>query len=97
MVSYIKLAEQMKEDGITVTPTMVRYVWQRHGLSTRAARLQWVRKKNGGRNGTKTKGAENSLEVGPAVCASATALPSAVPLTTAAAGKIAGPYNQRVR
>ena len=42
MASYIRLAKEMTEEGIVVTPTMVRYVWQRHGLSTRLARLTWV-------------------------------------------------------
>jgi hypothetical protein len=43
--SYLRLAEQMKKDGIGVTPAMVRYVWRRHGLSTETARLQWVRRR----------------------------------------------------
>ncbi len=43
-VSYIRLAGQIQLEGISVTPGMVRYVWQREGLSTRAARIQWVRK-----------------------------------------------------
>jgi transposase len=46
-VSYIKLADLMRHDGAAVTPTMVRYVWQRHGLSTRSARRRWVKKQNG--------------------------------------------------
>jgi len=43
MLSYIRLADEMKSEGMVVTPTMVRYVWQRHGLSTRSARAIWVR------------------------------------------------------
>ncbi|MBX3351038.1 MAG: helix-turn-helix domain containing protein [Nitrospira sp.] len=43
-VSYIRLAGQIQRDGISVTPGMVRYVWQREGLSTRSARVQWVKK-----------------------------------------------------
>lgn len=46
-VSYIRLAGHMKLEGIGVTPTMVRYVWQRHRLSTRSARLRWVKRRNG--------------------------------------------------
>jgi len=46
-ISYIRLAGHMKREGIGVTPTMIRYVWQRHGLSTRAARLRWVKRRNG--------------------------------------------------
>ena len=30
--SYVRLAGNMKSEGISVTPAMVRYVWQRHGL-----------------------------------------------------------------
>ena len=52
-VSYIRLADEMKVRGINVTATMVRYVWQRHGLSTRAARIQWVKKQNGRVTATK--------------------------------------------
>ncbi len=47
IVSYIRLAGQMKVEGIAVTPTMVRYVWKRQGLSTRSARIQWVKRQNG--------------------------------------------------
>ena len=43
-ISYLRLAGNMKSEGITVTPTMVRYVWQRHGLSTRSARLWWIKR-----------------------------------------------------
>lgn len=50
-VSYVKLADDMKNKGITVTPTMIRYVWQRHGLSTRSARLRWLKSHNGSRGG----------------------------------------------
>lgn len=42
--SYLRLAEQIKKEGIGVTPAMVRYVWRRHGLSTETARLRWVRR-----------------------------------------------------
>lgn len=41
--SYIRLAQEMRSKGIAVSPTTVRYVWQRHGLSTRSARVKWVR------------------------------------------------------
>jgi hypothetical protein len=41
-VSYIRLAGEMRSEGGIVTPTMVRYVWQRHGLSTQSARCAWV-------------------------------------------------------
>ena len=41
--SYIRLAQELKSKGIVVSPSMVRYVWQRHGLSTRLARLEWIK------------------------------------------------------
>lgn len=49
--SYIKLADDMKNKGISVTPTMIRYVWRRHGLSTRSARLRWLKTHNGCQGG----------------------------------------------
>jgi hypothetical protein len=48
LFSYLRLAAAMKSEGIGVSPSMVRYVWQRHGLTTRLARLQWIDKLNGG-------------------------------------------------
>jgi transposase-like protein len=41
--SYIRLAIEMKAKGVNVSPTMVRYVWQRHSLSTQSARRTWVK------------------------------------------------------
>lgn len=49
-VSYLRLAGQMQLQGIAVTPAMVRYVWQRKGLSTRSARVQWVKRQSGARD-----------------------------------------------
>jgi transposase len=48
LMSYIRLAGQMKSEGGSVTPTMVRYVWQRHGLSTQSARRAWAKIVDGG-------------------------------------------------
>lgn len=45
-VSYVKLANKIQLLGIAVTPAMVRYVWEREGLSTRSARIQWVKMKS---------------------------------------------------
>jgi hypothetical protein len=42
-ISYIRLAGEMKSEAGIVTPTMVRYVWQRNGLSTQSARRAWVK------------------------------------------------------
>jgi hypothetical protein len=60
-ISYVGLAGTMKSEGISVTSTMVRYVWQRHGLSTRSARLKWVRSRNGHAGSTKVKDIPNAL------------------------------------
>jgi hypothetical protein len=46
--SYLRLTEQFKRAGVQVTPGMIRYVWQRNGLSTRGARLQWMKRREGG-------------------------------------------------
>jgi hypothetical protein len=43
MLSYIRVADEIKTEGTDVTPSMVRYVWRRHGLTTRSARVKWVR------------------------------------------------------
>jgi hypothetical protein len=43
LISYVRLAGEMKSEGGTVTPTTVRYVWQRHGLSTKSARRAWAK------------------------------------------------------
>ena len=43
-MSYIRLAGSLRAEGVPVTPAMVRYVWQRQGLSTRSARRRWVKK-----------------------------------------------------
>lgn len=45
--SYVRLAGFMKSKGINVTATMVRYVWQRHGLSIRSVRLVWANQVSG--------------------------------------------------
>jgi len=52
LISYVRLAGEMKSEGGSVTPTMVRYVWQRHGLSTQSARRAWVKLLDG-RSGLK--------------------------------------------
>jgi transposase len=43
MLSYNRIADEIKTEGLNVTPSMVRYVWRRQGLSTRSARVKWVR------------------------------------------------------
>jgi hypothetical protein len=44
VVSYIRLAEEMNLEGISVTTSMIRYVWERRVLSTRLARIKWAKK-----------------------------------------------------
>ena len=60
-ISYLRLAGYMKSEGIDVTPTMVRYVWDRHGLSTRSARFRWVKRRNGQAGEEKAKDGSNTL------------------------------------
>ena len=95
-VSYIRLAESMKVNGITVTPTMVRYVWQRHGLSTRAARIQWARKQNGRLVGARMKVPANISEIRTTGCLSSTSGPSPIAVAGAMPGDIGGPCNEGV-
>jgi hypothetical protein len=47
LLSYVRLAGEIKSKAGGVTPTMVRYVWRRHALSTRLARLEWAGLSNG--------------------------------------------------
>jgi len=60
-VSYIRIAGRMTLEGISVTPAMVRYVWQRHGLSTRSARIRWLKKRNESTNGKTAENGPNAL------------------------------------
>jgi hypothetical protein len=60
-VSYNRIAGHMTLEGISVTPSMVRYVWQRHGLSTRSARIRWVKRRNGHTVGETLKNSSNTL------------------------------------
>lgn len=43
--SYLRLADQLKLVGVGVSAAAVRSVWQRHGLSTRFAKLLWLERK----------------------------------------------------
>lgn len=81
-VSYLRLAGYMKSEGIGVTPAMVRYVWERHGLSIRSARLQWVKKRNGYLGGAKeTNGLKTLHKVLPEARVSATTAPSSMSIS----------------
>lgn len=43
--SYIRIAHQLRLMGLGVSPSAVRAVWQRHGLTLRLDRLLWLEKK----------------------------------------------------
>ncbi len=58
---YFRLAREMKSAGIGVSPTMVRYVWQRHDLSTRLARLEWANKPDSHAGRAKTGDGQNGV------------------------------------
>jgi hypothetical protein len=59
-VSYLRLAQDLMHEGFAVTPTMVRYVWQRYGLSTRVARLRWLKKQHGQRSRMRANSLNNT-------------------------------------
>jgi len=44
--SYLRLADQLKLVGVSVSAGAVRAVWQRHGLATRFARLLWLERRS---------------------------------------------------
>jgi hypothetical protein len=56
LMSYVRLAGEMKSEPDSITSSMVRYVWQRHGLSTRSARLEWTKGFQSYEIGSKLKG-----------------------------------------
>jgi len=43
--SYVRVSQALAETGVRVTPSAVRYVWQRRGLTSRHQRLQWLRRR----------------------------------------------------
>lgn len=43
--SYVRVANQLRLIGVGVSPSAVRAVWQRHGLTLRLDRLLWLEKK----------------------------------------------------
>ena len=72
-ISYVRLAGEMRSEGGNVTPTMVRYVWQRHGLSTQSARRAWAKFMQGQSNlqdsqAHSTKESPEPLEAGASHC-----------------------------
>lgn len=53
--SYIRISDQLKLIGIGVSPSAVRAVWQRHGLTLRIHRLLWLEQKTAARGGVLTE------------------------------------------
>ena len=43
--SYLRISQQLRLVGVGVSPSAVRYVWQRHGLTLRFQRLLWLEQK----------------------------------------------------
>jgi hypothetical protein len=97
--SYIRLAGAMTSKGFSVTPTMIRYVWQRHGLSTRVARQQWIRKQNGRLSGTRVRNTslDNPSEMSQMARLSSAPPPSSVPVAGTVSADGTSPYNQPVQ
>jgi hypothetical protein len=61
--SYLRLAQEMMSKGVAVSPMMVRYVWRRHGLSTRAIRVEWMKRWVEDRTLNTQDGHNTSIEV----------------------------------
>jgi hypothetical protein len=62
LISYVRLAGEMQSEGGTVTPATVRYVWQRHGLSTKSARRAWAKLTNNYALASKASSLNKSLK-----------------------------------
>jgi transposase InsO family protein len=53
--SYLRISQQLRLVGIGVSPSAVRCVWQRHGLTLRYQRLLWLEQKTAARGGILTE------------------------------------------
>lgn len=53
--SFLRISQQLRLVGIGVSPSAVRYVWQRHGLTLRYQRLLWLEQKTAARGGVLTE------------------------------------------
>ncbi len=49
--SYLRISQQLRLVGVGVSPSAVRYVWQRHGLTLRFQRLLWLEQKTAAQGG----------------------------------------------
>jgi transposase InsO family protein len=53
--SYLRISDQLKLVGVGVSPSTVRAVWQRHGLTLRIHRLLWLEQKTAAQGGILTE------------------------------------------
>ena len=53
--SYLRISDQLKLIGVGVSPSTVRVVWQRHGLTLRIQRLLWLEQKTTASGGILTE------------------------------------------
>ena len=53
--SYIRISDQLKLVGVGVSPSTVRAVWQRHGLTLRIHRLLWLEQRTAAQGGILTE------------------------------------------
>jgi len=54
--SYLRISQQLRLVGVGVSPSALRYVWQRHGLTLRYQRLLWLEQKAAARGEVLTEG-----------------------------------------
>jgi len=53
--SYIRVSQQLRLIGVGISPSTVRAVWQRHGLTLRFQRLLWLEQKTAAQGGILTE------------------------------------------
>jgi transposase len=53
--SYVRISDQLRLIGVGVSPSMVRAVWQRHGLTLKYHRLLWLEQKTAAEGGVLTE------------------------------------------
>lgn len=53
--SYVRISDQLKLVGVGVSPSAVRAVWARHGLTLRIHRLLWLEQKTAAQGGILTE------------------------------------------
>jgi hypothetical protein len=54
-LSYVRLSDQLKLIGLPISPSTVRCVWLRHGLTLRYHRLLWLEQKTAAEGGVLTE------------------------------------------